>query len=255
MRLASWNVNSIRARLPRLLPWLEAHQPDVLCLQETKVADEHFPHAELATLGYQGLVYGQPTYNGVAILSREPLTLLQRGLPGDDSGQARVLGARWRDLVVVTVYVPNGQEVGSDAYAFKLAWMGKLEAFLAQHFSPQEKLVLCGDFNVAPEDRDVWDPELWRGKVLFSEPEKECFRKLLAWGLVDCLRRLHPEEVVYTWWDYRQGAFHRGWGMRLDHILATPPLAELCQEVTVDRQARKGEKPSDHAPIVATFRL
>jgi len=254
MLVASWNVNSIRARLGRLLPWLAETKPDVLCLQETKVVDEEFPFAELAQLGYQVLAFGQKTYNGVAIASLAPLTEVQRGLPGDESGQARLLAAQVGGITVVNVYVPNGQEVGTEAYAFKLGWLAKLEAFLQQSFSPQQELLLCGDFNVAPADQDVWDPELWRGKVLFSEPEKEAFRRLLAWGLADCLRQLHPQEQVFTWWDYRQGAFHRGWGMRLDHILATPPLAARCQEVVVDRQARKGEKPSDHAPVLATFR-
>ena len=255
MRVASWNVNSIRARLPRLLAWLAANRPEVVCLQETKVVDEEFPREELAGLGYQVLAFGQKTYNGVAIASLLPLEELQRGLPGDESGQARLLAAAVQGVPVVSVYVPNGQEVGTPAYAFKLAWMEKLRQFLAQRFAPDRPLLLCGDFNVAPSDLDVWDPELWRGKILFSEPEKQAFQGLLDWGLVDCLRRVYPTQRVYTWWDYRQGAFHRGWGMRLDHILATAPLAARCQEVVVDREARKGEKPSDHAPILATFKL
>jgi len=255
MWIASWNVNSIRARLPRLLDWLKAKKPDVVCLQETKVVDEEFPQEQLAQLGYRVLAFGQKTYNGVAIASFYPLEELQRGLPGDESGQARLLAAAVQGVPVISVYVPNGQEVGAPAYAFKLQWMAKLREFLAQRFAPDQPLLLCGDFNVAPSDLDVWDPELWRGKILFSEPEKEAFQQLLAWGLEDCLRRLYPAARIYTWWDYRQGAFHRGWGMRLDHILATAPLAERCQEVVVDREARKGEKPSDHAPILASFKL
>lgn len=253
MVIATWNVNSIRARLPRLLSWLAAKKPEVLCIQETKVVDEEFPVAELQELGYQVAAFGQKTYNGVAIASLLPLQDVRRGLPGDESGEARLIAAGVGGFTVMSVYVPNGQEVGTDKYAFKLAWMEKLLAYLQASFSPQEPLVVCGDFNVAPEDRDVWDPELWRGKILFSDPEKQAFFKLLGWGLVDCLRLHHQEGGLYTWWDYRQGAFHRGWGMRLDHILATKPMADRCTEVIIDREARKGEKPSDHAPVLATF--
>lgn len=253
MVIATWNVNSIRARLPRLLAWLEAKKPDVLCVQETKVVDEEFPFAELKALGYEAATFGQKTYNGVAILSREPFTDVQRGLPGDASGEARLISASIGAVRVFSVYVPNGQEVGTEKYAFKLQWMGTLLSYLQASFSPRDPLVVCGDFNVAPEDRDVWDPEAWRGKILFSEPEKEAFSKLVRWGLADCLRLHHQEGGLYTWWDYRQGAFHRGWGMRLDHILATRPMAERCTAVVIDREARKGEKPSDHAPVLAYF--
>lgn len=253
MLAVTWNVNSIRARLGRLIPWLESHQPDLICFQETKVLDQDFPFEELQRLGYTTLSFGQKTYNGVAVASRSPVFELQRGLPGDESGQARLLAAQVGEVAVVNVYVPNGQEVGTETYAFKLRWLAKLQDFLTQRFSPESKLLLCGDFNVAPEEVDVWDPEGLRGKILFSDPEREAFRQLLKWGLVDCLRLRHPHEAFYTWWDYRQGAFHRGWGMRLDHVLATPPLAACCQDVVVDRQARKGEKPSDHAPVLATF--
>ncbi len=253
MVIATWNVNSIRARLPRLLAWLTVKKPDVVCLQETKVVDEEFPFAEMQELGYHVAALGQKTYNGVAILSRTPFFTVQRGLPGDESGEARLIAAGIGELTVMSVYVPNGQEVGTEKYAFKLSWMEKLVAYLQASFSPQDPLVVCGDFNVAPEDRDVWDPELWRGKILFSEPEKQAFFKLLRWGLVDCLRLHHQEGGLYTWWDYRQGAFHRGWGMRLDHILATKPMAARCTHVLIDREARKGEKPSDHAPVLAAF--
>lgn len=253
MVIATWNVNSIRARLPKLLSWLAGQKPDVLCLQETKVVDEEFPFAELEGLGYHVAAFGQKTYNGVAIASREPLEDVRRGLPEDASGEARLISARFGEVTVMSLYVPNGQEVGTEKYAFKLAWMEKLLAYMQASFSPQDLLVVCGDFNVAPEDRDVWDPELWRGKILFSEPEKQAFFKLLSWGLVDCLRLHHQESGLYTWWDYRQGAFHRGWGMRLDHILATQPMAARCTRVVIDREARKGEKPSDHAPVLATF--
>lgn len=253
MVIATWNVNSIRARLPRLLAWLQAKQPDVLCLQETKVVDEEFPFAEVEALGYRAVTFGQKTYNGVAILSKKPLEDPRQGLPGDESGEARLLSAAVGGVRVFSVYVPNGQEVGTEKYAFKLSWMEKLWQYLHASFSPSDPLVLCGDFNVAPEDRDVWDPELWRGKILFSEPEKQAFFRLIHWGLVDCLRRYHQEGGLYTWWDYRQGAFHRGWGMRLDHILATEPVAARCTDVVIDREARKGEKPSDHAPVLAFF--
>jgi exodeoxyribonuclease III len=254
--VATWNVNSVRSRLPRLLPWLERRSPDVVCLQETKVVDEDFPRAEIESAGYRCLINGQKTYNGVAILSREEARAIARVLPGDQpDAERRILAASVAGVVVVSVYCPNGQEVGSDKYAYKLDWYRRLRLLLEQTWTAADPLVLCGDFNVAPEDRDVWDPERWRGQVLFSDPEKEALRLVTSWGLEDTLRRLHPEGGIYTWWDYRMGAFHRGWGLRIDHVLATPPLAACCVAVEIDRDERKGEKPSDHAPVIATFEM
>jgi len=252
--VATWNVNSVRSRLSRLLAWLERRRPDVVCLQETKVVDADFPLAEITAAGYHCLINGQKTYNGVAILSREEARPIARALPGDtEESERRVLAASVAGINVAGLYCPNGSEVGSDKYAYKLDWYRRLRQLLEQTWTPADPLVVCGDFNVAPEDRDVWDPEKWRGQVLFSDPEKEALGLLTGWGLEDTLRRLHPEGGLYTWWDYRMGAFHRGWGMRIDHVLATPPLAVSCLAVEIDRDERKGEKPSDHAPVIATF--
>jgi exodeoxyribonuclease-3 len=252
MEIATWNVNSIRIRLPRLLAWLERRRPDIVCLQETKVIDEDFPRLEIESLGYRCLVNGQRTYNGVAILTRfEPSDLIF-SLPGDEPDiDRRILVATIEGIRVASVYAPNGGWVGSDKYAYKLAWYRRLREFLDASFNPQSDVVLCGDFNVAPEDRDVWDPVMWKGRVLFSEPEKEALRSLMAWGLKDALRLHHSEGGLYTWWDYRAGALHRGWGLRIDHILITESLGKRCVNVEIERDERKGPKPSDHAPVVA----
>jgi exodeoxyribonuclease-3 len=240
-------------RLPRLLTWLERRRPDIVCLQETKVEDAAFPAAEVSALGYRALVSGERSYNGVAVLSRAEPREVVRGLDGEDP-QRRLLLATVAGLRVLTVYAPNGGEVGSEKYAYKLAWYRRLDAFLSARLDPAEPLVLCGDLNVAPEDRDVWDPERWRGQTLCSEPEREAFRRLAAWGLRDALRVHRPEEGgLYTWWDYRAGAFHRGWGLRIDHVLLSSPLVSRLVAVEIDRDERKGPKPSDHAPVVVTL--
>ena len=253
--LATWNVNSIRMRLPRLLAWLERRRPDVVCLQETKVEDADFPLAELAALGYQALLNGQRAYNGVAILSQAPPADSLRAWPdGVEDPQRRLLGATIEGVRVLNVYAPNGGEVGSDKYTYKLEWYRRLRAFLDQAVDPAAPVVLCGDLNVAPEDRDVWDPDQWRGQTLCTEPERAAFRSLTAWGFQDALRLHQPETGgLYTWWDYRAGAFHRGWGLRIDHVLLTAPLAARSAAVEIDRAERKGAKPSDHAPVVLTL--
>ncbi|MFI5166092.1 MAG: exodeoxyribonuclease III [Thermoanaerobaculales bacterium] len=254
MRIATWNVNSVRARLPRVLAWLERRQPDIACFQEIKVVDEDFPVAEFAAIGYRAITFGQKTYNGVAILSHEEATAVVRGLPDDPpDAERRVLAATIGGVRVVNLYCPNGGEINSDKYAFKLVWFRRLRAFLDAAFDPRTEVLLCGDFNIAPEDRDVWDPEAWRGQTLFSEPEKTVLRELMAWGLADTLRLHSPESGLFTWWDYRMGAFHRGWGLRIDHHFASAALAARCTSVEIDRDERKGDKPSDHAPVVATF--
>jgi exodeoxyribonuclease-3 len=254
MRIATWNVNSVRARLPRVLAWLASRQPDVVCLQETKVVDDDFPLAEIGSVGYHAAVFGQKTYNGVAILSREAPTEVVCGLPNDPpEAERRIVFARVGGIHVASVYAPNGGEVNSDKYAAKLVWYDRLRRCMETFRQPGADILLCGDFNVAPEDRDVWDPELWRGQTLFSEPEKKAWAELVGWGLVDCLRIHHAEAGLHTWWDYRMGAFHRGWGVRIDHVLATGAMATRCRDVVIDRDERKGEKPSDHAPVIATF--
>ncbi len=254
MIVATWNINSIRMRLPRLLQWLERRQPDVVCLQETKVVNQDFPAGPLQDLGYHCTFHGQKSYNGVAVLSRSPIESVVARLPGDDADtECRFLACNAAGIAVLNLYVPNGGEVGAPKYSFKLEWLRRLRRHLDAAYRPQQELLVCGDFNVAPEDRDVWDPEQWRGKILFSDPEKEALRNLVDWGLADALRLHHAEGGIYTWWDYRAGAFHRGWGMRIDHILLSAPLAARCRAVEVDRDERKGEKPSDHAPLLAVL--
>jgi exodeoxyribonuclease III len=253
MLIATWNINSIRMRLDRLLQWLERRKPDIVCLQETKVVDEDFPVGALNAIGYQCLVHGQKSYNGVAILTRSPARNVVHSFPGDPDAQCRLLACQIDEIQVVNIYAPNGSEVGSEKYAYKLDWYARLRSFLDSLATPQNSVLVCGDFNVAPEDRDVWDPEIWRDQILFSDPEKAAFRMLMEWGFSDALRLHHPEGGIYTWWDYRAGAFHRGWGVRIDHFLISPPLAQRCSAVEIDRDERKGEKPSDHAPVLATF--
>ncbi len=254
MKIATWNINSIRIRVPRLVRYLEQRNPDVLCLQETKVTDDQFPYEPIRALGYECCVHGQKSYNGVAILARAEAAEVVKSLPGDDAdAQCRLLAATIHGVRVINIYAPNGSEVGSDKYAYKLEWYRRLRGHLDASLNPETEVLICGDYNIAPEDRDVWDVEQWRDQILFSEPEKQAFRNLMEWGLTDALRIHHADGGIYTWWDYRAGAFHRGWGLRIDHILVSAPLARRCVSVEVDRDERKGEKPSDHAPVIATF--
>ena len=255
MKIATWNVNSVLARLPQVVRWLEAASPDVLCMQETKCVDEKFPADEFAKLGYLSESFGQAAYNGVAILSRVKCEEVRRGLPDDEPGaQSRVLTATVGGIRIVNVYIPNGQAVGAEKYYFKLEWLRRLREFFDSCYQPSDRVLLCGDFNVAPEDRDVHDPELWRGRILFSEPEKEALSKIMKWGLVDAFRMHNSEDKQYSWWDYRAGGFRRNLGLRIDHVWVTEPLARESQSVVIDKEPRRWEKPSDHAPVVATFR-
>jgi exodeoxyribonuclease-3 len=251
MRLATWNVNSIRVREGRLLRWLDAARPDVVCLQELKVTEEAFPAGRLRAAGYEAAVFGQRTYNGVAILSRTPLAEVERGL-GDDSrdAAARVVAARVGDVRVVSAYAPNGGVVGSDKWAYKLEWYARLRAWLDRRFSPADRLALCGDWNVAPEARDVCDPPAWEPGVLFHPEARRALEVLRAWGLTDAFRLHCDEPGFYTWWDYRMLAFPRDRGLRIDHVLLTEPLARRCRAASIARDERKGEQPSDHAPVV-----
>jgi exodeoxyribonuclease-3 len=260
VRVLTWNVNSIRTRLERLLGLLRRHAPDLACLQETKVEDAKFPHAELLASGYRAETHGQKTYNGVALLARTglPLAAVTRGFPGDPaSEQARAIAADGGGIRFVNLYVVNGQAVGSDKYALKLRWLDALGAWLRSEHRPGEPLVLLGDFNVAPEDRDVHDPEAWRGQVLCSEPERERLRALLDWGLEDLFRRNESGGGHYSWWDYRAGAFARGHGLRIDLALGSAPAAARCTAARLDREERKQgdweSKPSDHAPLLLDF--
>jgi exodeoxyribonuclease III len=254
MRLATWNVNSLKVRLPHVLDWLKDNPVDCLCLQETKLPDERFPVEAIAEAGYRSLCHGQPAYNGVALLwpsapGVEPLDVA-RGNPLFPEDHRRVIAATFGDVRVINVYVPNGQSVGSDKYAYKLRWLDALGAWLAGQIASYPRLALAGDFNIAPEDRDVHDPQAWAGQVLFSEPERERFRSLTALGLKDAFRLFEQPPKLFSWWDYRQLAFRRNAGLRIDHILVTGPLAARSRTCTIDKAPRRLEQPSDHAPVV-----
>jgi len=256
LKLATWNVNSLNVRLPRLLDWLPAAQPDVLCLQETKMEDPKFPHDELARTGYAAHHAGQRTYNGVALLVRDglgPAMDIVTALPDFADEQKRVIAATIGGVRVINFYVPNGQAVDSDKYRYKLAWGAAATHFLRAEIARNPRVAVAGDFNVAPEDRDVHDPAAWAGQVLCSEPERALFRDWLALGLADSFRLFDQPPQTFSWWDYRQLAFPKNRGLRIDHILLSTPLAATCGACRIDRNARKGEKPSDHAPVIAEF--
>jgi exodeoxyribonuclease-3 len=254
MRVATWNVNSVRAREERLLAWLASRAPDVLCLQETKVVDDRFPADACRAAGYAVAHFGQRTYNGVSILSRAPLEDVQRGFgDGEDDEQARFIAATTMGVRIMSVYVPNGQAVGSPKFDYKLRWLARLECWVDAHVPPTAPALLCGDFNVAPTDLDVHDPEAWRGSVLCTPEERAALARVCGDRLVDVVRGLHPDTVMYSWWDYRQLAFPKNRGLRIDHVLATAPLATRAREAGIDREARKGKLPSDHAPVWAVF--
>ncbi len=257
MRVATWNVNSVRARLDHLCDWLAAEQPDLVCLQETKVVDADFPHEPLAAAGYRAEISGQKSYNGVAVLARSGVTLADpvRDLPGLDDPQRRYLAVTVDGVRVVNVYVPNGSEVGSDKYAYKLDWLACLAAHLRDEIAAHPRLLLTGDFNIAPADLDVHDPGAWAGKVLCSDAERGAFRDLEALGLRDLFRVLHPDAPGFSWWDYRMNAFRRDRGLRIDLLLVTEALQARARTCRVDRTPRGWEKPSDHAPVVASFDL
>ncbi len=250
MKLATWNVNSLKVRLPQVLDWLAANPIEVLCLQETKQQDADFPEDELQAAGYHSVFIGQRTYNGVAILSREPASDVQTGIPGFEDEQKRVIAATFGDLRVVCVYIPNGQSIDSDKYQYKLGWLRALHDWLKQELVRYPKLVLLGDYNIAPEDRDVHDPAAWVGNVLVSEPERDAFRALQALGLKDSYRLFEQPEKTFSWWDYRMMAYRRNMGMRIDHILISEALVPQCKSCVIDKAPRKLERPSDHTPVV-----
>jgi exodeoxyribonuclease-3 len=249
MRIATWNVNSLTARLPRVEEWIGYARPDVLCLQETKQADAAFPHGAFAALGYEAAHHGGGRWNGVAILSRVGLDGVELGMGSDDEQGSRLVAADCGGIRVHSVYVPNGRSLDSEHYPAKLAWLGRLKALLEETTAPDLPVAVCGDFNVAPEDRDVWDPAQFEGMTHVSQPERDALADLEAWGLVDVFRRLYTEDELFTWWDYRGGSFHRHRGMRIDLILVTEVLAARTAYGLIDRNARKGEKPSDHTPV------
>lgn len=250
MKLATWNVNSLRVRLPHLLDWLGREQPDVVCLQETKTEDANFPAQDLRQAGYEPLFTGQKTYNGVALLTRASAADVVKAIPGFADEQKRMLAATVDGVRVICVYVPNGESVESDKYRYKLSWLEALRAWLAQEVKAHPRLALLGDYNIAPEDSDVHDPKLWEGKVLFSEPERAAFRSLLDLGLEDSFRLFEQPEKSFSWWDYRMNAFKRNLGLRIDHILVSKELARNAKASRIDKSMRASERPSDHAPVV-----
>jgi exodeoxyribonuclease-3 len=253
--VATWNVNSLNARMPRVEQWLEEVAPDVVCLQETKMADAQFPSLDFRRLGYDSVHHGQGRWNGVAILSRVGLEDPVHGFDDDDEPDpdARLVWATCGGVRVGSVYVPNGRELGHDHYAYKLAWLARLRGVLERHHDPDELLVLLGDWNVAPADDDVWDMAAFAGSTHVSEPERRAIAALRDWGLVDTLRERYPQPGIYSYWDYRNGDFHQRRGMRIDYQLSTRPLARRCTMDLIDRNARKGSKPSDHAPVLADY--
>ncbi len=253
MRIATWNVNSLKVRLPQVLQWLADNPIDVLCLQETKLTDDKFPLAEIEAAGYQVAFSGQKTYNGVAILSKHPIGEVVKGNPLFEDEQQRLIMATIEGVRIVCAYMPNGQAVGSDKYEYKLRWLNALHEHLSEELKTHENLALLGDYNIAPDERDVHDPAAWEGQVLFSEPERDAFRRFLGLGLKDAFRLFEQPEKVFSWWDYRMMAFRRNMGLRIDHILLSDSLAARCTSCIVDRAPRKWEQPSDHAPVVAVI--
>ena len=253
MQIATWNVNSLRVRLDHLRQWLAASPVDAIALQELKLADEQFPRDEIEALGFRAVHYGQKTYNGVAILARQQPLDVVTGIPGDDDPQRRVIAATVGGIRLVNVYVPNGQTPDSDKYVYKLAWLERLGAYLAGLLAKHPQLLVVGDFNIAPEDRDVHDPAQWEGSVHVSPPERAALAKITSLGLTDLFRRFEQPPKSYSWWDYRMGAFRRNHGLRIDLMLASPALAARCTACTIDRSTRALERPSDHAPVTAAF--
>jgi exodeoxyribonuclease-3 len=255
MKLATWNINSLNVRLPHVLDWVGKHRPDVLCLQETKLEDPKFPADALREAGYETLVHGQKTYNGVAILSRLPMTNAQSGIPGFEDDQKRVLSATISGVRIVCAYVPNGENLTSPKFQYKMKWMEAFRLWLKDELARHPHLAVVGDYNVAPEAQDVHDPALWENKIHFTEPERKALHALFDLGLVDAFRLFEQPERSYTWWDYRMMAFRRKMGLRIDHILLSPALAKRCTACTIDIEPRRLERPSDHAPVIADLNL
>ena len=249
MKIASWNVNSLNVRLPHLLHWLAEAKPDVVALQETKLEDHKFPEDALLEAGYRSVFAGQKTYNGVAILARQAIGDVQAGIPGFDDPQKRVIAATVGDIRIVDLYVVNGEAVGSEKFAYKLRWLDAVREWLRAELAAHPKLVVLGDFNIAPDDRDVWDPKRWREKILCSTPEREAYRGLLELGLSDSFRLFNDEAGQHSWWDYRLSGFERGWGLRIDLALVSDALKSRCSAAGIDREPRGRERPSDHTPV------
>jgi exodeoxyribonuclease-3 len=253
IKLATWNVNSLKVRLPHVLQWLSDNPVDMLCLQETKLTDDKFPQVEIESAGFHVAYVGQKTYNGVAIIAKHPITDVVKNNPFFPDEQQRLLAATIDGIRVICAYVPNGQSVGSDKYQYKLAWLEGLHTWLESELTKHPSLAILGDYNVAPADADVHDPAAWVGQVLVSESERAALNKLIALGLSDAFRLFDQPEKSFSWWDYRQLGFRRNQGMRIDHILLSPPLAKRCTACVIDKAPRKLEQPSDHTPVIATL--
>ena len=253
MKIASWNVNSLKVRLPHLLDWLAEAQPDVVCLQELKLEDQNFPRAEIEAAGYHAAFAGQKTYNGVALLAKAPIGEVTVGNPLFADEQKRLISGTVDGIRVVCAYMPNGQEVGCDKYDYKLRWLAALADWLSSELQAYPRLALCGDYNIAPDERDVHDPQRWQDCILVSEPERAAFRRFIDLGLVDSFRLFAQPEKTFSWWDYRMLGFQKNLGLRIDHILLSAPLAGRCTAASIDREVRKRERPSDHAPVLAVL--
>ena len=253
MKIATWNVNSLKVRLPHVLKWMAENPVEVLCLQETKMTDDKFPIAEIEAAGFHVVFSGQKTYNGVAIISTLPMHDVVRNNPHFADEQQRLIAATIDGLRVICAYVPNGQSVGSDKYQYKLAWLDALHDWLTEELSAHPQLAIAGDYNIAPADRDVHDPAAWVGQVLVSEAERAALEKLVALGLADAFRLFDQADKLFSWWDYRQMGFRRNMGMRIDHVLLSAPLAARCTACVIDKAPRKWEQPSDHTPVIATI--
>lgn len=253
MKLATWNVNSLNVRLPHVLEWLRDNPIDVLCLQETKQEDIKFPYDVLKAVGYNAIHLGQKTYNGVAILSKHEMTDVEHGISEFEDEQKRVIAATINGVRVVCVYIVNGQAVDSEKYEYKMRWLEALNRWLAGQLKQYPNLVLLGDYNIAPEDRDCHDPAAWIGQILVSPREREAFEKLTQLGLHDSFRLFEQPEKSFTWWDYRMMGFRRNFGMRIDHILVSDALKEKCESCIIDKSPRKLERPSDHTPVILTL--
>ncbi len=255
MKIATWNVNSINVRLPQVLNWLDYAKPDILALQETKMTDDKFPQAAIEEAGYQVCFAGQKTYNGVAIISKKPAVDIVTDIPNLNDPQRRILAASIAGVRVVNLYVPNGSEVGSEKYDYKLDWLQKMQVFLQQQLANYEKVVVLGDFNIAPADDDVHDPAAWQGSVLVSDKERQALQTILAQGYTDVYRLFDQPEKSFSWWDYREAGFRRNRGLRIDLILASEPLKNTCHLSWIDKEPRSWERPSDHTPVIAEFNV
>ncbi len=254
MKIATWNVNSINARMEHLLDWLQRAGPDVVCLQETKCVDDNFPYQAIHDAGYHTAFYGQKSYNGVAILSKHDIDDVQKGFADDDDeSPKRLIAATIKGIRIVNTYIPNGTELWTDKFTFKLDWLQRLRRFFDDTCPLDSDVLLCGDFNVAPEELDVWSVPQWEGKLHFSKPERAAMHHVMQWGFVDVFRKMNGDVQEFSWWNYREGAWQRNRGLRIDHIWTSPSLAEKCTGCWIDKSTRELEKPSDHAPVIAEF--